>query len=272
MELDRVVTRKRITQDLHALGVVPGDIVMSHESVRNVGWIVGGPEEVAHAILDAVGPSGTWMKYVCSEDNAYDLASWPPEVQQAYRESLPPFDRHKTRAHRNYGILTEYLRTMPGAVRSNHPDGSFAAIGAQAAMLMDKHPLRDGLGPGSPLERFLSAKGKILLLGSPLSDVTFLHYTEYLVDIPDKRRVRYETPMLDDQGNKVWVWIEELDSSNGIVPYEDGDYFENIVRAFRDAGLARRGNVGHADSLLIEAKALHAFALKWMETNLVTRG
>jgi aminoglycoside 3-N-acetyltransferase len=268
MDLERVVTRRRITDDLLALGVSPGDLIMSHESVRSVGWVVGGPEEVGHAILDAIGPGGTWMKYVSSEDTPYELAIWPPEVQRAYRESFPPFDPQRTRAHRKWGILTEYLRTWPGAMRSNHPEGSFAAVGPLASALTSDHPLQDGLGPGSPLEKFLLHNGKVLLLGSPLSDVTVLHYAEYQADVPNKRRVHYEARMLDASGQGVWMNVTELDSSNGIAPYEGGDYFEAIVTEFRDRGLGSTGKVGHSSACLFDGRALCAFGKEWMEKHL----
>jgi len=38
MDLDRVVTRRRILEDLRALGVESGDIIMSHEWKRI--WLV----------------------------------------------------------------------------------------------------------------------------------------------------------------------------------------------------------------------------------------
>jgi len=270
MDLERVITRRQIADDLRALGVRPGDLIMSHESVRSVGWIVGGPREVGGAILDAIGPGGTWMKYVSSEDSTYAIATFPPEIQRTYRESFPPFDARTMPAHRKWGILTEYLRTWPGAVRSNHPDASFAAVGPLANALLDNQPLNDAMGEGSPLERFLEHNGKVLLLGSPLSDVTLLHYTEYKADLPVKRRVQYEAPMLDAEGRTVWVTVDELDS-NGIVDYEGGDYFEALVTEFRDRGLGSTGAVGHASACLFDGRALNAFGKQWMEAHLTPR-
>ena len=49
-----VITRSRLVSDLSSLGLVSGDTVMLHASVKAVGWIVGGPEMVLRAILDAI--------------------------------------------------------------------------------------------------------------------------------------------------------------------------------------------------------------------------
>ncbi|WP_142244972.1 AAC(3) family N-acetyltransferase, partial [Klebsiella pneumoniae] len=39
-----------------------------------------------------------------------------------------------------------------------------------------------------------------LLLGAPLNSVTALHYAEAVADIPNKRWVTYEMPMLGRNG------------------------------------------------------------------------
>ena len=49
----------------------------------------------------------------------------------------------------------------------------------------------------------------------------------------------------------------------------DGDYFECIVYAFRDAGKGRTGLVGHAESHLMSAAELVSFGVAWMEAHLV---
>ena len=267
MDLTRVVTRPRLASDLRALGVSPGDVLMVHESVKAIGWVVGGPDVVIDALLDAVGDTGTLMKYIGAEDGTYAMAEWPPEVQEAYRETIPGFDPATTRACRAWGILTEYLRTRAGTVRSAHPEGSFAALGARAAELVADHPLQDGLGPGSPLDKLVATGGKVLLIGCPLAHTTLVHLAEYRARLPEKRRVRYESAVMRG-GERVWVTIEELDSSNGIVDWTGTDYFELIVRALLDAGHARSGRVGHAEAHLMDAATLVDFAARWMEENL----
>lgn len=267
MDVDRVVTRAQLTADLRALGVTPGEAVMVHESVKAIGWVVGGPDAVIDALLDAIGPEGTLLKYVGTEDDPSGLAAWPEAVQRAYRESAPAFDPTTTRAYRGWGILTEYLRTRPGAARSGHPEGSFAALGRRAKELTADHPLQDGLGPGSPLDKLVKAGGTVLLIGCPLAHTTLIHLAEYEARLPEKRRVRYEVPMLLE-GERRWVTIEELDSSDGIVDWTGEDYFELIVRAFLAEGRGRTGRVGHATTHRMDAGELVAYAARWMEENL----
>jgi aminoglycoside 3-N-acetyltransferase len=267
MEIDRIVTGSRIADDLRALGLTAGQCVMLHESVRAIGWVVGGPEVVLTSVLDVLGPDGSLMKLVGSEDGTYEVDDLPEAAKRAYLDERPAYQPERTRACREWGILCEYLRTLPGARRSAHPESSFAAIGARAEWLLEPHPLRHGYGPGSPLARLIEAEGKVLLLGAPLEAVTLLHHAEYTAALPHKRSVRYRAPVLVD-GGRHWVELEELDSSRGIVAWPGTDYFELIVRAFLAAGLARSGRVGHAESHLLDARTLHDFGVAWMEREL----
>jgi aminoglycoside 3-N-acetyltransferase len=114
---------------------------MLHASVSAIGWVVGGPDMVIQALLDVLGPEGTLMMYVGWEDDPYKLTEWPEEWQKAYLEECPPFDPQRSRAHRKLSILTEYLRTWPGAFRSDHPEASVTAVGAKAQWLTADHPL-----------------------------------------------------------------------------------------------------------------------------------
>lgn len=259
-----LVTYSQLVRELSALGVAAGQTVMLHASVRAVGWIVGGPDVILRALLDVLTPSGTLMMYVSWEEDIEEWYEWSEERRAAYRAECPPFDPATSRAHRSWSILTEYLRTWPGARRSGNPGPSMAAVGARAAWLTADHPLQYGYGPGSPLAKLCACGGKVLLLGAPLDAITLLHYSEHMANVPNKRIARYQAPLLQD-GERVWVEIEEYDTGSGIVDWEGGDYFPAIARAYLESGCGRRGKVGAADSYLFDAADLHAFAVEWME-------
>lgn len=259
-----LVMRSQIARELTGLGVAPGQVVMLHASVKAIGWVVGGPDVVIRALLDVLAPSGTLMMYVGWQDAPYRLSEWSDERQRAYLEECPPFDSVTSPAVRQWSILTEYLRTWPDARRSQHPDGSFAAVGARAEWLTKDHPLQYGYGPGSPLARLCEAGGRVLLLGAPFDTITLLHYAEHLARVPNKRTVRYKMPVLRD-GVRVWVDLEEFDTSKGIADWEGEDYFAVIAREFLASGKGRAGKVGDARSYLFDAAELTEFGVSWME-------
>ncbi len=262
-----LVTQSRLIADLQRLGLAPGQTVMLHASVKRVGWVVGGPEIVLEALLEVLTGAGTLMMLAGWEDDPYHLPEWPEEKQQAYLAECPAFDPARSRADwRTMSILAEYLRTWPGSCRSRHPF-SYVAVGRHAAWLTRDHPLPYGNGPGSPLAKLCALDGLVLQLGAPLHTLTLLHHAEHLANVPDKWIARYRMPMRVD-GERVWMDFEEYDTSLGIVDWPD-DYFETIVQAYLDAGHARTGLVGAAESRLFHAPHLRDFGIAWMEEHFI---
>ena len=138
----------------------------------------------------------------------------------------------------------------------------------RAQWLTSEHPLSYPFGPGTPFEKLVQARGKVLLLGSDHDEVTLLHYPEHVADFPDKIVVRYRMPLLRD-GKREWVAVEEFDSSNGAHASWPERFFALIIDDFiaknRGTGLCTAGKVGDADSVLLDAAALVAFAIPIME-------
>jgi aminoglycoside 3-N-acetyltransferase len=273
------ITRSRLVNDLAALGVAAGDVLMVHTRLSAIGWVVGGSGTVVRALLDAIGPDGTLMAYAGWEDDTYDLEDLPPTWQAAYRTELPPFDRRTSEGVKENGALPERIRTWPGAERSRQPEASIVALGAKAAWITADHPWDEPYGAGSPLAKLVAIEGKVLMLGAPLDTITLLHHAESTAKVADKRRVRYQMPILDDDGTVTWRTIHDINTSIGAFPYESvadeiaatpgmqpGDAeFAAIARQALAAGIGVSGRVGTAQSYLFPAAPLHAFAERWLE-------
>lgn len=265
MKKKQLITKSQLIQDLRKLGVCKKQTIMLHSSVRNIGWVVGGPDVVLAAILSLLTDAGTLMMMASWEDNPYDLSRWPKHRQEAYLCECPAYDPSQSRADwREMGILTEYLRTWPGAHRSRHPF-SYVAVGELAQWITAEQPWQYRDGPGSPLAKLCEVSGSVLLLGSPIGDVTLLHHAEHLADVPNKWIDRYRMPILQN-GQRVWMDFEEFDTTNGIVDWPD-NYFETIVKDYLATHPAQTGKVGGAKSYLLDAQSLTQFGVQWMEEN-----
>jgi aminoglycoside 3-N-acetyltransferase len=272
------VVRSRLAGQLRALGVGrdPDAVVMVHCRMSALGWVVGGAETVVEALRDAVGPGGTLLAYTSWQDAPpYQLRDWPASWREAYLAEQPAFDPARAEADRGNGRLAEKLRTWPGAVRSRHPDVSFAAVGPRAAWLVADHPFDDPHGPGSPLARLVEAGGQVLLLGAPLDTMTLLHHAEALARVPGKRRVTYQMPILVD-GDTVWRTFDDVDTEHGALPYEQvvgpgEDPFAVIVAAMLAAGVGHAGPAGDGTAHLFDARAALGFAVAWMEERFAPR-
>jgi aminoglycoside N3'-acetyltransferase len=266
-----VIDQASLQGELAALGVRGGDVAMVHVSLRKMGLArsqfgAGGPGLLLDALEAAVGPDGTLMMILGSDYSHDWVNSKPVEERARLLAGTPPFDASTASVLPEVGWFAEVFRRAPGTLLSDNPSGRFAARGRRAAELLRDQPWNDYYGPGSPLQKLCEAGGKVLRLGADPETVTVLHYAEYLVHVPSKRRTRWDYIVQGAEGPR-HVWIECLDDSNGIVDWQGEDYFALITKAYLATGGARQGVVGRAPSELIDAAAFAAFGASWMEKN-----
>ena len=210
--------------------------------------------------MDVLGPQGTLLGY-CDwqlEDEVRDN----PDL----REDIPPFDPARSRSMRDNGAFPEMVRTTPGARRSASPGASVTALGGRADWFVADHALDYGYGPDSPFGKLVAAGGRTMLLGAPRDTLTLMHHAEHLASIPNKRVRRYEAPILVD-GQTVWRWFEEFDTSVPVVEGLPDSYFETVLNAFVEGGEGRVGRVGNAETVLVDAARIVAFTVDWLEHN-----
>lgn len=258
-------SRQQLANGFRALGVAPGDTIMLHASVRAVGRIAGGPDQIHLALADALTPAGTLMMYAGCPEHYDEIGrgNLTADEERELLEKLPAFDPLTARAARDNGALVEFFRSWPGSIANAHV-ARFVARGARAAHLTASTPWNYAFGRGSALDRFVDLDGRILLLGCDHDNVTFLHYAEHIVDVPGKRVARFQVPV-EERGRRVWRGMEEVDTSSAGAHASWPDrFFARIV----DAHLARTANdggrVGDARSFLIDSRGLLAFALRVM--------
>ncbi len=239
---------------------------MVHASVRAVGEVAGGPDEIHLALKDAVTDGGTLMMYAscpayCDEVGRGNLSA---DQEQEVLEKLPAFDPLTSRSARDNGALVELLRTYPGSTVNRHV-ARFVVWGKHAGHLISSQPWNYAFGRDSALERFVQLGGKILLLGCDHDTVTFLHYAEHVVDIPGKRVSRYQVPVVED-GGRVWREMEEFDtSSEGVHTNWPDRFFARIVDTYLARTRNHGGQVGNARCFLLDSPGLLEFALGAMK-------
>ncbi len=156
---DSCQTRDSLAADMRALGVRSGQALLVHASMRSLGTVRGGAAEVVAALRDAVGPEGTLAVPTGTAGNSDTsrlylnrTAGLTAEQISRYKAAMPPFDPATTPSD-GMGEIAEQVRTTPGAVRSAHPQSSFAALGPMASKLADGHALDCHHGESSPLAR-----------------------------------------------------------------------------------------------------------------------
>jgi aminoglycoside 3-N-acetyltransferase len=257
-----VYSRNELAAGFRALGVAAGDTVMVHASVRAVGRVAGGPDQIHLALKDALTPAGTLMMYASCPEHYDEIGrgNLTAGEERELLEKLPPFDAATARSQRDNGALVELLRTYPGTICNAHV-ARFAVWGTHAAHLVARQPWNYPFGHDSALERFFELGGRILMLGSDHDTVTFLHYAEHVVDIPDKRVARFKVP-IDERGTRVWREMEEFDTADaGAHAHWPPRFFARLVDSYLARTNNRGARVGDAQSFLLDARGLLVFAL-----------
>jgi aminoglycoside 3-N-acetyltransferase len=258
-------SRQDLAEGFRALGVTAGANVMLHASVRAVGAIAGGPDQIHLALKDVLTPEGTLMMYASCPEHYDEVGrgNLTPDEERDILALLPAFDPLTARSARDNGALVELFRTWPDSIVSHHVV-RFVAWGRQAPYVFSQQPWHYPYGRGSALERLVELGGSILLLGCDHDTVTFLHYAEHIADIPGKRVARYRVPVLED-GQRVWSWVEEFDTADaGAHPHWPPRFFARIVDIYQRRHGAPDGQVGDARCALVDTRGLLAFALEVM--------
>lgn len=254
-------TFHQLVTDLRAIGVQAGRDLLVHASLRRVGPVEGGAVTVLDALRAVVGPTGavvvptfTQANSDTSTEHRNRTKDMTPAEYTAFLASMPAFDRDRTPST-GMGMLSETVRVNAAAIRSDHPQTSFAALGGGAAALMADHAPDCHFGPRSPLFRLYERSADVLLLGVGFNQCTAFHLAEYHYQIPAPTR-NYRCRVFED-GRPIWWEYEDV--------VLDDSAFGRIGAALeeRTDSVSRRP-VGRTTALRVSLPSAVDFAEAWL--------
>jgi aminoglycoside 3-N-acetyltransferase len=222
--------RNVLIDQLRALEVRVGAVLVVHTAFSNVAPVEGGPAGLIDALLTALGPTGTLvMPSMSDEDDV-------------------PFDRRATPC-RGMGVVADTFWRMPGVLRSDNPR-AFAACGPRAAEIVADHPLDLPHGLDSPVGRVYELDGQVLLLGVGHDANTTIHLAENMAG------VRYRLPhhvTVMRHGQPTRVDYAEIDHCCG--------KFALMDQWLIASGQQHSGPVGHGEARIARSRDIVAAAL-----------
>jgi aminoglycoside 3-N-acetyltransferase len=250
-----IVDVGRLRANLGSLGVRRGQDLLVHCSLRAIGWVEGGPATLLQAIQDVAGPAATIV--------VSTQTPWTSPTSRAFRAAtagldqngiddhaaaLPVFDRESTPSY-GVGKFAEYVRTHAEAMRSGHPQTSFAAVGPGAVACTSAHDTDCHLGERSPLRWLYDADAAIVLLGVGYAVCSAFHLAEYRVN------------------GGAHVRGSDLDDSDfaRLGAALDAEWLVESGRLDEDPVAGPRcGHVGMARSRWVPVRTAVDFAVNWM--------
>jgi aminoglycoside N3'-acetyltransferase len=225
------VAKADLRDDLQALGIRAGDVVLIRAALRAVGRVRSA--DFVEALLDTVGPEGTIVSL------AFTHGTWlrRPRVENAFRRESATYA----------GALPTAMLRHPGAIRSRHPIASFVAIGHDARAILQNH------GPQSPsyepIREIVNRRGRCVLVGCVATSPGFTttHLAE--TDLGHLRRVVMpwltSTYYIDEFGKSVLYRCKDV----GLCSQSFWKFYGPYVRA----GILSTGKVGEAYSIAAPA-------------------
>ncbi|HEX3512666.1 MAG TPA: TIR-like protein FxsC [Trebonia sp.] len=241
--------------DLRELGVRSGQHLLVHCSLHSIGPLNGGPLAVLNALREVMGRA-TIVVPTYTPRNSMSSASFRAATRglnhdrlDRYVADMPGFDPMKTPSE-DMGALAEYIRTMPEAVRTGHPQTSFAALGDQAAECTLDHALDGRFGESSPLGWLHRHDAAALLLGVQYDAFSAFHLAEYRLSCVPPRRAYHCYVMEGGRRRAYELWDVDLDDSD----------FVALGRRMDSAPFVREGRVGDAKCRLVPIRQAVEFA------------
>lgn len=240
-------TREYLADNLRALGIERGDVVLVRASLLKVGRVqspLGGT--IVNALLDAVGEEGTIMGL------SFTKTFLILRINKDYI-----FDKDTPAVT---GGLVRTMLEHPEAHRSKHPSNSCVAIGKHSYELLKDHD--ENSTCFLPIENLIKLNGKMILIGcvSESPGFTTVHLAQEKLGLSSKSILKGFTGVYYRQGKDIKLFKRRDfgGCSSGFYKFYS-DYVKKEKLKF--------GMIGNAYSVLINAKDAYEIELELIRKN-----
>ncbi|MEO1449778.1 MAG: AAC(3) family N-acetyltransferase [Bacteroidota bacterium] len=225
--------------DLQKMGLLRGDQVVVHSSLRQLGNSHQKAWRLFEALTKVLGPEGMLLV---------------PTLSYTYvTPASPVFDRRHTPS--SVGGFSNFCLQIKEGVRSLHPTHSIWMYGPDAQSWASEHA-KDStpVGSHSPLSRLKETGGKILMLGCGLRPNTSMHGVEELHEPPYLFGEKCQFSLVDKE--RQWKSRYRLHDFKGYIQRYDRMKEHLPPESYVE------GRVGQAQAYLLDVRAVWEAGLK----------
>lgn len=239
-------TIEKLKQDLEAIGIQKGDILLVRADLGTIGKIeTKKREDYINFLLAAIGDEGTIVGL--SFTGGFFVKKNKNIIFDGTNKSYT-------------GAFANTLLAHPMAIRSTHPTNSYVAIGKNAKYILENHD--ENSGAYEPIRKIVELGGKMILIGCVKSSPGFT--TTHLAEVDLGLHKRIIFPTLNGAYYKKDDEIKlfkrkDLGSCSSTFYKFYGHYVKNE--------LLQQGYIGNAYSVLIDAKKAYEVDYEVLKIN-----
>ena len=221
---------------------------MVHSSILSLGKIEDGLSGLYKAFRNQIGQEGTLIV---------------PTFTYSFRRN-EIFDVRNTPAGVEIGSFAEYVRKLPGAIRSTDPLFSMAAIGPKAKELMNRTS-HNCFGEGSIYEKLFDINTLFIALGITYSTgiTAFLHL-ELLAGVDYRKKMRFDGQSIGYDGKIYDDWAIHFARDEKKYPkaYTNRD---PLGKRMEEKGISKAIDFGSGHHIALHAQPFKKYVLSELE-------
>ena len=217
---------------------------MLHSAVFTLGLIEKDLAGLYQAIRNLLGDAGTLIV---------------PTFTYSFRRNQV-FDIRHTPAPTEIGVFAEYVRKLPGAVRSADPLFSMAAIGPHAATLMERSS-HNCFGVGSVYEKIFGVDAMFVGIGITYSTglACFMH-VERMANVDYRRDTRFSGQSIGYDGHIYDDWSIHFARDENRYPTAHTNR-DPLGHRMEDRGISRGLDFGSGHHVAFHAQVFAEYVL-----------
>lgn len=241
---------EQLVSDFKSAGIKPGDVIMVHASLSQIGKVKGGAETVVKSLMEVVTQEGTILMPVYGS------------VEELEKNTKLGKTINLKTEKSQVGKISETFRNWPGVYRSSHPFSSVCAWGKKAEYVTSGHADDQRICHShSPVARFVELGGKVVGIGVSVHVVSVYHVIEDAWDgFPfEVHSNSFSVTYIDAQGNTVNRQVCKYDPwvSRSRIDKPESEWIRQMFTYHLSRkGILQRCRFGKADSWTIEANPL----------------